>query len=120
VNCPYCGSPVDFCDSKRIYGKSYGMVYVCSKYPECRAWVMAHRNGGEPMGILANDELRTLRKYAHKLFDPLWQSGKMKRPIAYRLMRTLMDLPTSECHIGMMNEIRCKVFIGKILEYLKK
>ncbi len=118
--CPYCGSQVDFCDSKRVYGKSYGMVYVCSRYPECRAWVGAHRNGGMPLGTLANDDLRRLRMSAHRLFDPLWKSGKMKRPIAYRLMRRLMELPKAECHIGMMNEVRCKVFINKLREYLKK
>ncbi len=119
MNCPYCGSPVLFVDSKLVYGKSYGMGYVCSRYPECDAYVGAHRNGGAPMGTLANSKLRTLRMHAHRIFDPLWKSGKMKRPIAYRLMRTLMDLPKAECHIGMMDDKRCKEFIGKIKEYLK-
>lgn len=119
MNCPYCGSPVDFVDSEKIYGKSYGMAYVCSKYPKCRAWVGAHKNGGAPLGTLANDELRLLRMTCHRLFDPLWKSGKIKRPEAYRVMRKLMDLSKAECHIAMFNEVRCKVFICKIKWYLK-
>jgi hypothetical protein len=117
--CPYCNSPVDFTNSKKIYGKSYGMVYVCSRYLECDAYVGAHRNGGLPKGTLANSRLRNLRMQAHGLFDPLWISRKMQRPIAYRLMRSLMDLPTGEAHIGMMDETRCKEFIEKMSEYLK-
>ncbi len=117
--CPYCGAPVDFCDSQRVYGKPYGMIYVCSRYPKCRAWVGAHKNGGMPLGTLANDDLRRLRMKAHNLFDPLWKTGKMKRVDAYRLIRKLMELPKAECHIAMFNEVRCKVFINKIREYLK-
>ena len=32
TKCPYCNSPVRFEDSKIIYGKSYGMVYICHAF----------------------------------------------------------------------------------------
>lgn len=29
VTCPYCNKKAKFVDSKKIYGKSYGMIYAC-------------------------------------------------------------------------------------------
>lgn len=120
MNCPYCGAPVVFTDSSKVYKRSYGMVYVCSRFPECDAYVGAHKGSGAPLGTLAGGLLRRLRVEAHGLFDPLWQTGGMKRHEAYRLMRTLIDVPKHEAHIAMMNEERCKQFITKLREYLRE
>lgn len=27
--CPYCGKPTEYVDSSIIYGRSYGMIYLC-------------------------------------------------------------------------------------------
>lgn len=32
--CPDCGGKAELKDSAIIYGKSYGLVYVCENYPE--------------------------------------------------------------------------------------
>lgn len=118
MNCPYCGSQVELTDSSKVYdGKSFGMVWVCTRYPQCDAYVGAHKNGGEPKGTLANSVLRRLRMQAHNLFDPLWMSGKMTRAKAYVLMRQLMDLPKTQCHIGMMDQSQCWQFIERIRKH---
>jgi hypothetical protein len=117
MNCPYCDGHGVLTDSKKVYGVSYGMIYLCSNYPRCDAYVGAHKSGGQPKGTMARWQLRKLRIEAHFLFDPLWMNKKMKRNRAYALMGSLLDIPRSECHIGMMNEERCKVFIQKMKEY---
>src|SRR3990172_3378996 len=85
--CPYCNEEALLIDSKDYYsnGVSYGMMYFCRP---CNAYVGCHKNSKEhkPLGILANRELRELRKEAHKLFDPLWQSKKMARKKAYKIL----------------------------------
>ena len=118
MKCPYCNGDAVFADSRKIYGNSYGMVYMCSNYPKCDAYVGAHKNGGQPLGTMARGYLRRLRIQAHELFDVLWAGGGMKRERAYALMGSMLDIPRSECHIGMMDEKRCELFIEKIKEYM--
>lgn len=38
--CPYCGKPTEYVDSSVIYGRSYGMIYLCR---DCRAYVGVHK-----------------------------------------------------------------------------
>lgn len=49
---------------------------------------------------------------AHAAFDPLWQSGLMKRRDAYRWLSWMMDLPQEEAHISMFNVDQCEKLIG--------
>ncbi|MHB1125254.1 MAG: zinc-finger-containing protein [Ramlibacter sp.] len=59
VLCPYCHQPAVFMDSARVYGgRSYGMIWRCDP---CDAHISADKNGG-PAGLMANRELRGLRK----------------------------------------------------------
>ena len=70
MRCPYCGSPVIFRSADGIYhDNSKGMMlYVCSHYPQCDAYVRVHAGTKIPVGSLANHELRTLRRTAHQDF----------------------------------------------------
>lgn len=60
------------------------MAYVCSRYPDCDSFVMAHAKTLKPMGSLAGPELRRLRYNAHKEFNRLYQSGIMSKRDAYQ------------------------------------
>ena len=51
VYCPYCGRQAEYVDSKVIYGRSYGMAYLCRN---CDAYVGVHRGTDEPLGRLAD------------------------------------------------------------------
>ena len=112
MNCPSCGKKADYIDSKEIYnGISYGWMYIC--WP-CMAWVGTHRATGKALGLMANKELRDLRKKAHALFDPLWMSGKMRRQEAYDFLKKNTGVP----HISWTKVESCKKVI-KFLEGLK-
>lgn len=111
LRCPYCSGLAELKDSAIIYnGKSYGLVYVCENYPQCDSFVGVHKGTKRPKGTLANAELRELRKQCHKKFDPIWKSGKMKRPEAYKWLAQQMGL--EEAHIGAFDVEQCKKFLA--------
>ena len=117
VYCDYCGRRAEFVDSKIIYGKSYGMAYLC---PACGAYVGVHKGTDRPLGRLANAELRAWKRYAHNAFDPLWQQGvfKGRRCAAYAWLAQQMNLPVEKAHIGMFDIGQCRKVI-KIIENTK-
>lgn len=107
VYCGYCGGRAEFVDSKIIYGRSYGMIYLCRK---CNAYVGVHKGSDLPLGRLANAQLRRWKRAAHDAFDPLWQSGSFRgcRKAAYRWLSERMELPAEETHIGMFDVAQCQ------------
>jgi hypothetical protein len=111
--CIYCNAPVIFTDSKIVYGKSYGNIYLCSL---CDAYVGIHKDSDEPLGRLADAVLRHWKKQAHDAFDQLWKgkSKIMKRHEAYKLMQNLMGLDPDFAHIGLFNEEQCQELIEKL------
>lgn len=110
--CPYCGAEVVLKDATFIYtsrkAKDYSKVWVCSNYPKCDAYVGCHKGTTIPMGRLANARLRTLKKEAHRQFDPLWKSGLMTRKEAYKWLSTMLNIDLDECHIGMFDIKDCQ------------
>lgn len=115
VHCPYCGKQANFVDSEVIYGRSYGMVYLCNG---CDAYVGVHKGTDKPLGRLADKELRRWKMAAHEAFDPLWKSGKMKRNQAYEWLAEQMGLSRQETHIGMFDISQCKQVVN-ICRHLK-
>jgi len=118
--CNICGSnnSVILTDSTIIYGSSYGLVYFCTN---CKAYVGVHKspdnNHGEinaPLGILADKEMIQLRKEAHKLFDPLWESTRLSRRGAYMVLQRVLMVPERRAHIAMLQKSELK----KLIDYL--
>lgn len=109
VYCDYCGRRAEFVDSKVIYGKSYGMIYLCRCRPGY-AYVGVHKGTDRPLGRLADMELRELKKQAHAAFDPLWKEGRFKghRKAAYAWLSEQMGLPQEKTHIGMFDTAQCE------------
>lgn len=110
VSCPYCGQQAEYVDSAEIYGRSYGMVYLCRP---CDAYVGVHEGTDQPLGRLANRELRRWRNRAHAAFDPLWQQGRYRRRRndAYAWLAGKMGLTKEETHIAMFDVEQCKQVI---------
>lgn len=113
--CPYCNQPTQYIDSKRVYAKSYGMIYLCEP---CGAWVGVHKGTDKALGRLANKELRQWKQAAHKYFDPLWQrkmelgyTKSKARHIAYKWLAGEMGLSIKVAHIGMFDVDQCKQVI---------
>lgn len=118
VYCPYCGSKAEYVDSSEIYGKSYGMVYLCRP---CDAYVGVHDGTDTPLGRLANRDLRRWRNRAHAAFDPLWQKGpyRRRRNDAYAWLAGKMGLTKEETHIAMFDVEQCKQVI-QIMDYERR
>lgn len=110
VICPYCGSQAAYVDSKVIYGRSYGMIYLCRP---CNAYVGVHKGTDQPLGRLANAELRIWKRAAHSAFDPLWKYGRFRgyRNVAYQWLAGKMGLRAESTHIGMFDVDECKEVI---------
>lgn len=116
--CPYCGGKVLLRDSSLIYhGKSYGLIYICSNYPYCDAFVGVHKGTTKQLGTLADAPLRKLRIECHDAFDKLWKDGKMKRPEAYHWLHEAMNLHRREAHIGKFDTKLCLKFLDIIKTY---
>lgn len=113
--CPYCNQPAKCVPNEEIYnGKRYGKSYMMWWCEPCDAYVGTHENDPDrPLGTLANRELREWRKKAHRAFDPLWKSKKMKRQEAYRW---LYEQTGKWIHMGESDIETCKLVIKTIDE----
>ena len=125
MRCPYCGAPVIYRSAEGIYKENHldAMLYVCSKYPKCDAYVRVHARTKIPVGSLANKELRNLRRIAHQYFDQLYLTRLMTKEAAYEWLSDLLCTPPSEAHIGYLGEYYCKEVIAeskKLLEQRRK
>ncbi len=121
MRCPYCGSTVVFRYADTIYEKPYvnALLCVCSRYPECDAYVRCHPGTRIPMGELADKNLRALRRQAHASFDRLYKSGLMTREQAYNWLSDRLMLPGGKAHIGELREYYCNEVIRESEIYLK-
>ncbi len=111
--CPYCNGKSKFVDSQIVYGKSFGMIYLCSN---CRAWVGVHKGTTTALGRLANAELRLAKKEAHKYFDMLWKLKLITRPEAYKYLSEWLQIHPDFTHIGMFGVKTCK----SVVEFSKQ
>lgn len=115
MRCPYCGSSVIYRSADGIYKNNNNgvMLYVCSKFPECDAYVSAHKGTRVPMGVMADGRLRKLRIDAHRAFDKLHESGLMDRRDAYRWLAHVTQTPMNKAHIANLGEYYCKIVIDE-------
>lgn len=117
VLCDYCGQPAPLVTGRDVYphrpdlGRKW--FYICLP---CGAWVGCHPGTTNPLGRLANAELRAAKMAAHAAFDPLWKSGRMKRGQAYGWLAGKLGIAKNECHIGMFDADRCRRVVAVISE----
>jgi hypothetical protein len=111
LRCNYCGKPAQLHGGKDVYPHRKDLAerkfWVC--WP-CNAWVGCHAGGDEhqPLGELADEELRAARMSAHAAFDPLWKDGEMSRDAAYEWLSNATRIPGIRCHVGMMDVEECR------------
>jgi len=111
--CPYCGNNIVLRSADGIYkeNKSGTMLYVCSRYPVCDAYVRIIPGTKTPVGIMANGKLRALRREAHQYFDRIYRSGIMSRNEAYAWLAEMLQAPLPMTHIGYLSEYYCRQVI---------
>ena len=112
--CPYCGKrskPMlgrDALENEVGLGRPDLMNKPCFVCFDCDARVWCHEHNGSPLGRLANRHCRLLRKICHRLFDELWQSGRMDRNEAYAWLGQELGLTRRQCHFGLFDETMCQ------------
>lgn len=118
----HCGRPAVLRDAKEVCKprREGDMAYVCSGYPACDSFVLAHPDTLKPMGSLAGPELRRLRFEAHKQLDQLQKAGVMTKQQSYEWLAQVVHAPMSHAHIGHLGEYYCKEVIRESKDLLKK
>lgn len=127
MECPYCKAEVKLESTVKIYGKDYGLAFICSNYPKCDAYVGVHKKNNKPLGRLANKELRTWKSNVHRLFDPLWERKMKKdsltkghaRGKAYKWLAGQLNIDIKDCHVGMFDVETCKRAVEILKQYSK-
>ena len=103
MKCNLCGSNhVNLVNNSLLYGKEYGKypyVYLCT---DCNAYVGVHPNL-KPMGVLADNEMRELRRKCHDLFDKRWTT-KEERENQYNILGRQLGYERGRCHFSWMSK----------------
>lgn len=122
INCPYCGKPAEMVTGDVIYRGRPDLwdknFWNCTP---CGAYVGTHEKnerhgftGVEPLGRLANADLRRAKSAVHRVFDPIWNNGAMKRAEAYRWLADALGRQVADTHIGMFDIPECDAAIAAI------
>lgn len=115
--CAYCLKETELIDSIKVYRESYGLIFYCG---DCQAWCGVHHGSSDQsLGVPAKKELRDLRHEAHKWYEPLIaakvnQLGVSKRKAkaaGYAWIAKLLNIDTTESHIGYFNIKQCEIVI---------
>ena len=111
--CPFCGGKIEYTSNSVIYGREYGngKCYLCKS---CDAYTGVHNGTNIALGIIANKEMRKLKKKCHEIFDKLWKNNKQRNDLYYRLSK-LMNIDRKHCHFGHFDTEELK----QALEILK-
>lgn len=109
--CPYCRNPAELVTGKEIYPNRQDLFDLNFwRCEPCGAYVGCHKkqgDGSQPLGRLANAELRKAKTKAHAAFDPIWQGKEMKRSDAYAWLAKQLGAPVARTHIGEFNVADC-------------
>lgn len=92
-------------------------IYLCH---DCNAKVACHPNSFLPMGLMADGFTRSLRKRAHAVFDPIWQSGLKTRARAYEWLADQLVINVGRCHISWLNVAQLKTVIKLSVAYFSE
>lgn len=110
--CPYCGCRSVLRPAEYVYGDNTitqgSMLYVCSGYPACNAYVGVHEGTKKPKGTLADSELRNMRICAHRAMNSLIDNGCMCKNGVYAWLSCSLNLPLKETHIGYFLDYMCE------------
>lgn len=122
VLCDYCGQPAELVRGNAIYpdrpdlwALHYWRCTPCGAYVGChKAGATGRGDGTQPLGRLADAELRRAKMRAHAAFDPAWRSGRLSRSRAYARLATALGIPRSRCHIGYFDVAECERVVAAV------
>jgi hypothetical protein len=59
-----------------------------------------------PLGYIPTPELRKARNNIHRILDPIWKSGKMKRKVLYSILTVKLGWKYHTANIKTIDEAR--------------
>lgn len=122
--CPRCGGEAEYHESStHLWGRDYGPVWSC---PRDDARTSCRPGSKVPLGTLADEELRTMRRAAHVALDSLWRRKAARdgvtrseaRTAAYQWLAVQLQIWPGPCHIGWMDLDACRATIEACRPYL--
>lgn len=120
--CPYCGKRSILRPAEYVYGAATistgSLLYVCSGYPECKAYVGVHEGTKNPKGTLADSELRNKRIRAHRALNGIVSAGCMSKDGVYTWLSGRLNIPYEETHIGYFSDYLCEQTIRECEQVL--
>lgn len=118
--CPYCGSTTVYRSATGIYAENPDdvMLYVCTNYPACDAYIRTQKGTAIPIGEMANGKLRALRTDAHRLFNQLYLKRYMPKRTAYIWLSSVLGVPCEKAHIAQLSEMQCELVIRETKKQL--
>ena len=118
--CPYCGSTTVYRSATGIYAENPDnvMLYVCTNYPACDAYIRTQKGTAIPIGEMANGKLRALRTDAHRLFNQLYLKRYMPKRTAYIWLSSVLGVPYEKAHIAQLSEMQCELVIRETKKQL--
>lgn len=109
--CPYCKSQdiqlMTITDFYKGNFKKEGYLYVCLN---CKARVGCHKGTTEPLGCLADDELRKMKIEIHSIIDQLWGS-KNERKSIYNVLGNRYGHPF---HVGYLDNNKASLVLADL------
>lgn len=119
--CPYCACGTKLVVGDEVYphlaNKETRPAFLDEKFYMCLLdkshYVGTYKDNMSSLGRLGNSQLRTLKHQGHKIFDPLWKTGKFfkSQRQAYLWLSEKMELPIALTHFGMFTVEQCKTAI---------
>ena len=128
VVCDYCRSNAELVGGDVIYPRRPDLhskhFYLCRP---CHAYVGCHPGTANPLGRLADAELRRAKSAAHAAFDPMWEakirrdgcSKSEARTRGYAWLAKELGIAIDDCHIGMMDVAMCRLVVDVCLKARK-
>lgn len=115
VDCPYCNRQAKLVNGFAIYPHRPDLADLLFwQCKPCDAYVGCHKptrynnfDKAQPLGRLANAQLRKAKSAAHESFDSIWKTGRKTRTDAYLWLAAQLKICPDECHIGMFDVDMC-------------
>jgi uncharacterized protein YlaI len=113
MECRYCNKQAEWVDNATVYGKRYGKSYMMWICRPCDARVGCHNNTKEPLGILANAELRKIKMEVKNAWIKKelgeWGEGNSKaKGEAYKKLADQLGIKVKYCHFGYFGIETCQ------------
>ncbi len=122
IYCVGCGKDVSarLTDGKEMYPHRKDLSNVPFWACECGAFVGCHWKTSQPtrpLGVLATQELKNVRKEIHAILDPLWRSGQVSRGKIYASLSQKLGY---EYHTGETRSVEEAQKVLKIAQEFKQ